>query len=79
MYADIDCRNWSPAKRAFVAFCISLLTFTMYIGSAIYTPSIPGIMEEFDVSLTHAMLGLTLYVLGRLFFAEFIDLRLKTF
>ncbi|KAF9065029.1 major facilitator superfamily domain-containing protein [Rhodocollybia butyracea] len=57
-------RNWSSAKRAFVAFSISLMTFTMYIGSAIYTPSIPGIMEEFNVSLTHATLGLTLYVLG---------------
>ncbi|KAJ3775633.1 major facilitator superfamily domain-containing protein [Lentinula raphanica] len=57
-------KNWSRAKRAFVAFLISLMTFTMYIGSAIYTPSIPGIMEEFNVSLTHATLGLTLYVLG---------------
>lgn len=58
-------RNWSPAKQAFVAFLISLMTFTMYIGSAIYTPSIPGIMEEFNVSLPHATLGLTLYVLGK--------------
>ncbi|KAJ3988013.1 major facilitator superfamily domain-containing protein [Lentinula detonsa] len=57
-------RNWSPAKQAFVAFLISLMTFTMYIGSAIYTPSIPGIMEEFNVSLPYATLGLTLYVLG---------------
>lgn len=58
-------RNWSPAKRAFVAFCISLMTFTMYIGSAIYTPSIPGIVTEFNVTLVHATLGLTLYVLGK--------------
>ncbi|KAF8077694.1 major facilitator superfamily domain-containing protein [Lyophyllum atratum] len=57
-------RNWSPKKRAFVAFSLSLLTFTMYIGSAIYTPSIPGIMQEFNISLTHATLGLTLYVLA---------------
>ncbi|GLB34695.1 putative benomyl methotrexate resistance protein [Lyophyllum shimeji] len=57
-------RNWSPSKRAFVAFSISLLTFTMYIGSAIYTPSIPGLMQEFNVSLTHATLGLTLFVMG---------------
>jgi len=59
-------RNWSPKKRAFVALSLCLLTFTMYIGSAIYTPSIPGIMQEFNVSLTHATLGLTLYVLGKL-------------
>ncbi|KAJ6621478.1 major facilitator superfamily domain-containing protein [Mycena sp. CBHHK59/15] len=57
-------RNWSFKKRAFVALCISLLTFSVYIGSAIYTSSIPGLMEEFHVSLTMATLGLTLYVLG---------------
>ncbi|KAE9398799.1 MFS general substrate transporter [Gymnopus androsaceus JB14] len=57
-------RNWSPTKRAFVAFNISLMTFTMYIGSAIYTPSIPGIISDFDVTLVHATLGLTLYDIG---------------
>ena len=57
-------RNWSFKKRAFVAFCISFLTFSIYIGSAIYTSSIPGLMAEYDVSLVHATLGLTLYVLG---------------
>ncbi|KAK0202579.1 major facilitator superfamily domain-containing protein [Desarmillaria ectypa] len=57
-------RNWSPRKRAFVAFSISFLTFSVYIGSAIYTPSIPGIMIAFNVSLMKATLGLTLYVLA---------------
>ncbi|PBK69021.1 MFS general substrate transporter [Armillaria solidipes] len=57
-------RNWSPAKRAFVAFSISFLTFSVYIGSAIYTPAIPGLMAEFNVSQTTATLGLTLYVLA---------------
>ncbi|KAJ7627407.1 major facilitator superfamily domain-containing protein [Roridomyces roridus] len=57
-------RNWSSSKRAFVAFTISFLTFSVYIGSAIYTSCIPGLMQEFDVSLVHATLGLTLYVLG---------------
>ncbi|KAJ6568410.1 major facilitator superfamily domain-containing protein [Mycena vulgaris] len=57
-------RNWSFRKRAFVAACISLLTFSVYIGSAIYTSSIPGLIEEFHVSLTMATLGLTLYVLA---------------
>ncbi|KAJ7070308.1 major facilitator superfamily domain-containing protein [Mycena belliarum] len=56
--------NWSSSKRAFVAFNISLLTFSIYIGSAIYTSSIPGLMAEFNVSLTIGTLGLTLYVLG---------------
>ncbi|KAK0492776.1 major facilitator superfamily domain-containing protein [Armillaria luteobubalina] len=57
-------RNWSPAKRAFVAFSISFLTFSVYIGSAIYTPSIPGLMADFHVSQTTATLGLSLYVLA---------------
>ncbi|KAJ7151055.1 major facilitator superfamily domain-containing protein [Mycena filopes] len=57
-------RNWSFRKRAFVAFEISFLTFSIYIGSAIYTSSIPGLMTEFNVSLTTATLGLTLYVLA---------------
>ncbi|KAJ6486795.1 major facilitator superfamily domain-containing protein [Mycena sanguinolenta] len=57
-------QNWSFRKRAFVAFEISLLTFSIYIGSAIYTSSIPGLMSEFNVSLTTATLGLTLYILA---------------
>ncbi|KAJ7138524.1 major facilitator superfamily domain-containing protein [Mycena crocata] len=57
-------RNWSFSKRAFVAFNISFLTFSIYIGSAIYTSSIPGLMADFNVSLTTATLGLTLYVLA---------------
>ncbi|KAJ7778840.1 major facilitator superfamily domain-containing protein [Mycena maculata] len=57
-------RNWSFSKRAFVAFNISFLTFSVYIGSAIYTSSIPGLMAEFNVSLVTATLGLMLYVLA---------------
>ncbi|KAJ7714331.1 major facilitator superfamily domain-containing protein [Mycena olivaceomarginata] len=57
-------QNWSLNKRAFVAFEISFLTFSVYIGSAIYVSSIPGLMQEFHVSLTTATLGLTLYILA---------------
>ncbi|KAJ7201607.1 major facilitator superfamily domain-containing protein [Mycena pura] len=66
-YGDSDPENpmnWSFRKRSFVAFNISFLTFSIYIASAIYTSSIPGLMAEFNVSLTIATLGLTLYVLG---------------
>ena len=62
--ADDDNRNWSAFKKGFVAFSISLLTFSVYIGSAIYTTSEVGIMEEFGVSEVKAALGLTLYVLA---------------
>lgn len=55
---------------------MQILTFSVYIGSAIYTPSIPGIMEEFGVSYTKATLGLSLYVLayglGVSFFLEHV-------
>ncbi|KAJ7646873.1 major facilitator superfamily domain-containing protein [Roridomyces roridus] len=57
-------KNWSFRKRAYIAFNISFLTFSIYIGSAIYTSSIPGLMADFNVSLTTATLGLTLYILG---------------
>ena len=57
-------RNWSTFKKGFVAFSISLLTFSVYIGSAIYTTSEVGIREEFGVSQVEATLGLTLYVLA---------------
>ncbi|KAJ7785821.1 putative caffeine resistance protein [Mycena metata] len=61
---DTTPSNWSSGKRIFVAFSISLLTFSIYIGGAIYTSSIPGLMVEFNLSLVTATLGLTLYVLA---------------
>lgn len=57
-------RNWSSRKRLFVASLISLLTFSVYVGSAIYTSSIPGIMEEFGVGQVGATAGLSLFVFG---------------
>jgi MFS family permease len=40
------------------------LTFSIYIGSAIYTPGLMGVMAEFGVSQVAATLGLTLFVAG---------------
>lgn len=57
-------QNWSMAKKNFVAFLICIYTFSVYIGSAIYTPSTVAVTEVFGVSLTAASLGLALYVLG---------------
>ncbi|KAM0746368.1 putative caffeine resistance protein [Meredithblackwellia eburnea MCA 4105] len=56
-------RNWSQGKRLFVAGEIMLLTFSVYIGSAIYTSAIPSIEETFHVSGVVATLGLSLFVL----------------
>lgn len=57
-------RNWSRGKRFFVTFEICFLTFSVYIGSAIYTPGLEGVMSEFGVAQVPAVLGLTLYVAG---------------
>lgn len=51
-------------KKFLVSCEIWLLTFAIYIGSAIYTPGIPGVSEQFGVSNVAAVLGLTLFVLG---------------
>ncbi|BGP30830.1 hypothetical protein JCM10296v2_002587 [Rhodotorula toruloides] len=54
--------NWSSRKRVFIGCLISLLTFGIYIGSAIYTASIPGLMQEFGINQVGATSGLTLFV-----------------
>jgi DHA1 family multidrug resistance protein-like MFS transporter len=56
--------NWSSGKKAWVMFQTCLLTFTIYVGSAIYTAGIPSISAEFHVSTVAATLGLTLFVAG---------------
>jgi DHA1 family multidrug resistance protein-like MFS transporter len=43
---------------------IWLLTFAIYIGSAIYSPGIPDAAQHFGISNVSATLGLTLFVLG---------------
>ncbi|KAF2495965.1 benomyl/methotrexate resistance protein [Lophium mytilinum] len=57
-------RNWSHAKKYFVTFEICFLTFSVYIGSSIYTAGVMGVVEEFGVSQVAATLGLTLFVAG---------------
>ena len=51
-------------KKCFVTFQICLLTTSVYIGSAIYTAGLQGIVQQFGVSEVAALLGLTLFVLG---------------
>ncbi|KAJ5594197.1 uncharacterized protein N7459_000405 [Penicillium hispanicum] len=57
-------QNWSLPKKALVSGLIWLLTFAIYVGSAIYTPGIPGVSKQFDVSSVAGTLGLTLFVAG---------------
>ncbi|KAH9974385.1 major facilitator superfamily domain-containing protein [Lactifluus volemus] len=56
--------NWSHLKKSWVVFQVCLLTFTVYIGSAIYTAGIIEVMQEFHVSSVAATLCLTLFVAG---------------
>lgn len=57
-------QNWSQSKKGLVAFLICLYTLAVYMGSAIYAPSAPYIMQEFGVGAEVASLGLSLYVLA---------------
>ncbi|PGH02024.1 hypothetical protein AJ80_08918 [Polytolypa hystricis UAMH7299] len=57
-------KNWGAMTKFFVTFQICLMTVSSYIGSAIYAPGLPDIMESFGVSKVVANLGLTLFILG---------------
>jgi DHA1 family multidrug resistance protein-like MFS transporter len=57
-------QNWTLTRKGVATLQICLYTLAVYMGSAIYTPSIPGIEEAFGVSITVASLGLALYVLA---------------
>ncbi|KAJ9138825.1 Caffeine resistance protein 5 [Pleurostoma richardsiae] len=57
-------QNWSNMRRFLVTAVLCVYTFVVYMSSAIYTTSEPGVMKEFGVSSTKAALGLSLFVLG---------------
>ena len=54
--------NWSSRKGWYCGLLVGLQTLAVYIGSAIYTPAIPGVMEHFSCSRVAATAGLTLFV-----------------
>ena len=57
-------QNWSLGKRNFVCLILCLYTWAVYCGSAIYTSSIAGVIQQFGISTTDASLPLSLYVLA---------------
>lgn len=59
--------QWPFWKRLAVSMSICVKSLFAITASSIYTPGIPGIVKEFDVTLTVATLGLSLYVLGFVF------------
>lgn len=56
--------NWSSTKKLWVSFLILTYTFSVYIGSSLYTASEGDITSIFGVSDTASALGLSLYVIG---------------
>ncbi len=56
--------NWSPFKKAFVTFCLCLITISVYMGSSIYSPGVTEAEAYFGVSQVAAVLGLTTFVAG---------------
>lgn len=57
-------QNWTFGKKAIVLAQILIYTMGVYMGSAIYSPSIAGVMERFGVEIGAASLGLSMYVLA---------------
>lgn len=56
--------NWSLGKKCFTTGMICLLTFSIYVGSAIYSPGVVSVEESFGVSEVVAVLGLSAFVAG---------------
>ncbi|OJJ67355.1 hypothetical protein ASPBRDRAFT_69012 [Aspergillus brasiliensis CBS 101740] len=56
--------NWPSRKKLWVAMLLFVYTFSVYIGSSLYTASEPDIMRIYGVGDEVAELGLTIYVLG---------------
>ncbi|EST05996.1 Major facilitator superfamily [Kalmanozyma brasiliensis GHG001] len=57
-------QNWSNPRKNFVTALLCLLTFSVYMGSAIYTPGVELLANYFGVGVVPATLGLSLFVAG---------------
>jgi MFS transporter, DHA1 family, multidrug resistance protein len=57
-------QNWTRGKKTIVVLQIYLYTLAVYMGSAIFTPSEPWLVEHKGIAPNVAALGLSMYVLG---------------
>ncbi|WWC88771.1 uncharacterized protein L201_003684 [Kwoniella dendrophila CBS 6074] len=57
-------RNWTMKKKCYVTFLIMILTVTVYIGSAIYSPAAGDASEYFGISSIVSSLGISMFVAG---------------
>lgn len=56
--------NWPLWQKLVFASEIGFLTLAVYMGSAIYTPGIEGLMEDLGAGHTGAIAGLSMFVFG---------------
>ncbi|ORY82557.1 major facilitator superfamily domain-containing protein [Protomyces lactucae-debilis] len=56
--------NWSTGKKSFVTAMLCLLTISIYMGSAIYSPGVKSVMSDFTVNSAVGVLPLSSFVLG---------------
>lgn len=57
-------KNWSPWKKAIQVTCLSGMTLSAYMGTAIFTPSAEQMIAKFGCTETQFELGITLFVWG---------------
>lgn len=57
-------KNWAFSKKILVGAQILSLTFSVYIGSSIYSPALAGLMSDFHISEPVALLPLSVFVFG---------------
>jgi MFS family permease len=60
--------NWPQHRRLYASAVSWAMGFTVAFGLTIYTAGLPQIMMEFDISMTQAISGFSLYLFG-IFFA----------
>ncbi|MCJ1250525.1 hypothetical protein MMC30_007753 [Trapelia coarctata] len=56
--------NWPRSRKVFVSAVSFAFSFVVAFGATAYTAGISGVITEFEVSTTKAILGLSLYLFG---------------
>ncbi|UDD60995.1 hypothetical protein AFCA_008379 [Aspergillus flavus] len=70
--------NWPALARMVAGLNLLLLNFSFYAASALLTPSISGIEEEFGATTAEGTLGLSLFVIAYGIGPLLVCLRFKT-
>ncbi|KAF3910168.1 hypothetical protein ABW21_db0200465 [Orbilia brochopaga] len=59
-----NAKNWPLWERLYGTLVPSIACFIISFGASVYAPAVFAIQRQFGVSLTEALAGITLYVLG---------------